>query len=71
MKEPLTIIRLSRDEIVTALAALGEDPSASRVDALHARIDASSFPDGERSEVVRAAVDLARTQARYLRQPRQ
>jgi hypothetical protein len=65
MNQPSTMTRLNRDEIVIALASLGEDPSASRVDALHAwidaSIDASSLPDGERSEVVRDAVDAART----------
>ncbi|CAE6795657.1 hypothetical protein R70006_05061 [Paraburkholderia domus] len=59
MNNPSTIARLSRDEILASLMTLGEDPTAARVDALHARIDAAALPAGERADVVRAAVDAA------------
>ncbi|CAE6795334.1 hypothetical protein R70006_05046 [Paraburkholderia domus] len=60
-KRPL-LAGLDRTEILVALTSLGEDPTASRVDALHARIDAATLPAGERADVVRAAVDAVRTQ---------
>jgi hypothetical protein len=52
---------LSRDEVVLALSALGEDPSARRVDQLLEIVDASGLQDGDgHGEMVRAAVDTAR-----------
>lgn len=51
---------LTREEVMAALVALGEDPTASRVAALHARIDANSLSAGGREEAVRGAVDAAR-----------
>ncbi|CAE6795401.1 hypothetical protein R70006_05049 [Paraburkholderia domus] len=60
MNTPLTMTRLSREEILASLASLGEDPTAARVEALHASIDAATLPAGERADTVRAAVDAAR-----------
>jgi hypothetical protein len=51
---------LARDEILSALCALGEDPSANRVDAVHALVDVSALPVSGRDDAVREAVDLAR-----------
>ncbi len=45
-----------------ALSALGEDPSASRVEQLRDLVDASTLPEGDREEVVQAAVDEGRRQ---------
>ncbi|WP_211634706.1 hypothetical protein [Paraburkholderia domus] len=55
-------MKVTRDEIVVSLMSLGEDPIASRVDAIHAQIDGRDLPNGERGDAVREAVDLARVQ---------
>lgn len=62
MTAPAPVNRLSREDILIALSALGEDPSASRVDQLRDLIDASTLPEGDRGEVVQAAVDEGRRQ---------
>ncbi|CAE6795204.1 hypothetical protein R70006_05040 [Paraburkholderia domus] len=54
------IAALSRDEVAVALNSLCEDPDAARVDAVHSRVDVTTLPDGDRAEVVRAAVEQAR-----------
>ncbi|WP_199031419.1 hypothetical protein [Ralstonia sp. ASV6] len=51
---------LSREDILNALSALGEDPVASRVDQVRELVDAATLPMGEPDEVIRAAVDTAR-----------
>jgi hypothetical protein len=52
---------ISRDEVVLALSALGEDPSARRVDQLLEIVDASELAERDgHEELVRAAVDTAR-----------
>ncbi|CAE6795605.1 hypothetical protein R70006_05058 [Paraburkholderia domus] len=60
MNTPIPENLLSRDDILLALAALGEDPKASRVDQVRDLIDAATLPSGERDAVVRGAVDAAR-----------
>ncbi|CAE6795378.1 hypothetical protein R70006_05048 [Paraburkholderia domus] len=60
MNNPSAVTSLSREEILASLVSLGEDPTAARVKALHAGIDAATLPAGERVDVVRAAVDAAR-----------
>ncbi|CAE6795103.1 hypothetical protein R70006_05035 [Paraburkholderia domus] len=52
-------LRLEREAIVVALVSRGEDPSAGRVDAVHARIDPSRLEASEHAEDVLAAVDAA------------
>jgi hypothetical protein len=52
---------LSRDEILSALTALGEDPNVARVEQVRARFNAAStLPWGASDAVVHAAVDAVR-----------
>ncbi|CAE6795324.1 hypothetical protein R70006_05045 [Paraburkholderia domus] len=62
MNQPAETARPSRDEVLVSLIALGEDPKASRVDAVHARVDVASLEAGERADAVRALVDAMRAQ---------
>jgi hypothetical protein len=60
--------QLSSDDILGALTTLGEDPTASRVDAIRAAIDAAPLLEGDRLEVIREAVSRARVQVDSARQ---
>ncbi|CAE6795354.1 hypothetical protein R70006_05047 [Paraburkholderia domus] len=60
MNNPSAMTSPSREEILASLMTLGEDPTAARVEALHAGIDAAALPAGERADAVLAAVDAAR-----------
>lgn len=51
---------LSGEEIATALAALGEDATAERVEELRVRIDVRSLPTGNRHDALLTAVETAR-----------
>ncbi|CAE6795260.1 hypothetical protein R70006_05042 [Paraburkholderia domus] len=62
MKQPETMTHVTREEVLASLMSLGEDPTANRVDAMHARIDAAALSGSDRADVVRAAVDAARVQ---------
>jgi hypothetical protein len=62
LNTPMPTSLLSREEVLMALCALGEDPSAVRINQLRNRVDASGLPDGDRAEGIRAAVDAARRQ---------
>jgi hypothetical protein len=53
---------LTPDEILNALVALGEDPTASRIDQVRALVDAAALPERGRDEAIRVAVDSARLQ---------
>ncbi|CAE6795298.1 hypothetical protein R70006_05044 [Paraburkholderia domus] len=60
MNQPPAAVRIDREEILASLLSLGDDPTAAMVNELHARIDASALPAGERVDVVIGAVDAAR-----------
>ncbi|MEX3555082.1 MAG: hypothetical protein VB131_00100 [Burkholderia gladioli] len=51
---------LTRDEIAMALAALGEDPTLGRVDAVRSLIDRTSLSKFDRETSVRQATEVAR-----------
>ncbi|CAE6795140.1 hypothetical protein R70006_05037 [Paraburkholderia domus] len=53
---------MSREDVLTELSALGEDPVASRVDAVFARLGNVSFSGSDRGAAMRNAVQRARSE---------
>ncbi len=51
---------IAREDVLLALAQLGEDPTPSRVDAVLALTDLKGAAEGDHMEAVRSAVDTAR-----------
>lgn len=62
MSQPTHNAGATPDEVLNALDALGEDPNACRVDAVHSRLAGLALPAGDRESVIRQAVDTARHQ---------
>ncbi|ABO60310.1 hypothetical protein LA345_37420 (plasmid) [Burkholderia vietnamiensis] len=54
------ITLLTRDEVAMALAALGEDPTLGRTDAVRSLIVRTSLSGGDREKLIRQAADVAR-----------
>ncbi|CAE6795061.1 hypothetical protein R70006_05033 [Paraburkholderia domus] len=53
---------LTREQVLVELTALGEDPAASRVDAVRSRIVMPDANSGVREAAIRNAVDVARVE---------
>lgn len=62
MNQPILTSDATPEEVLTALAELGEDPDASRVQAVQAQLGELALQAGGREDAVRQAVDLARQQ---------
>ena len=57
---------VTRDEVMAALTATGEDPTANRVDAVHAIVAAMALSEGDRGAGIRDAVERARCELEAL-----
>lgn len=53
-------LRISREETLTALVALGEDPLVSRVEAVLAMVAPMAQIQGDRESAIREAISVAR-----------
>ncbi|WP_199028435.1 hypothetical protein [Ralstonia sp. ASV6] len=59
---------VTQEDVIQALTAMGEDPSASRVEAVHRLVGGKDLPAGKREEVIRQAVESARQEMGMLAQ---
>ncbi|WP_199028439.1 hypothetical protein [Ralstonia sp. ASV6] len=59
---PQPVTDVTSEEVLIALSALGEDPSASRVEAVHAHLAEMVLDVGKREDVIRLAVNAVRQQ---------
>ncbi|WP_199032185.1 hypothetical protein [Ralstonia sp. ASV6] len=60
MTENKQLAKATREEVLSALSAIGEDPDGSRVERVWAQLAKVDLPPGEREKEIRLAVEDAR-----------